>query len=119
MTAVKMEDAIWKFVEGTGFSLFIVVDSRSGECVDVSRGTDHSSNYIPGTINIWIFKMEILSEEAYIQAIATATEAKVKSLHDMKIMDPLTGKRLQRAPLQIVSLSQQLKTVKNCNTQVQ
>ena len=91
MTAVKMEDAIWKFVEGTGFSLFIVVTAGVGNAVDVSRGTDHSSNYIPGTINIWIFINGDLSEEAYIQAIATATEAKVKSLHDMKIMDPLTG----------------------------
>ena len=32
-----------------------------------------------------------LTEEAFIQSIMTATEAKVKVLHDMRIKDPSTG----------------------------
>ncbi|KQL54252.1 ABC transporter ATP-binding protein [Heyndrickxia shackletonii] len=91
MTAVMIEDAVSEFVMDDGFSLFIVVTAGVGNAVDVSKGDVHSSGFLPGTINTWVFINGELSDEAYIQAIATATEAKVKVLHDLKIEDPLTG----------------------------
>lgn len=90
MTAVMMEDAVWKYIEDDGFSVFIAITAGVGNAVDVSRGTVHLSKPMPGTINIWIFINGELSDEAYIQAITTATEAKVKVLQDLDIKDPLT-----------------------------
>ena len=37
------------------------------------------SETTPGTINTWIFVNGELTEEAFIQSIMTATEAKVKA----------------------------------------
>ncbi|GIN84985.1 putative ABC transporter ATP-binding protein YvrA [Heyndrickxia sporothermodurans] len=91
MTAVMMEDAVWKYINSEGFSVFIVVTAGVGNAVDASRGVVHSSAYLPGTINTWIFVNGEISDEAYIQGIATATESKVKVLHDLNIKDPRTG----------------------------
>ncbi|MGE8207342.1 adenosylcobinamide amidohydrolase [Heyndrickxia sp. NPDC080065] len=90
MTAVKMEDAVWEYIDEDEFSMFTVVTAGIGNAVDVSRGDVHSSEFLPGTINTWIFINGELSDEAFIQAIATSTEAKVKVLQDLKIVDPLT-----------------------------
>ena len=43
-----------------------------------------------GTINSWIFVNGELTEEAFIQCIMTATEAKVKVMHELEIKDPET-----------------------------
>lgn len=91
MTAATMEGAAWEYVRSGGFSIFIVVTAGIGIDMDVSKGNVHSSEWLPGAIHTWIFMNGEMSDEAYIQAIATATEAKVKVLQDLEIQDSLTG----------------------------
>lgn len=90
MTAVKLRDAVYKCYEMDAFSLFIVVTAGVGNAVDVSKSIQHDSNLKPGTINIWVFINGKLSEEAFIQSIMTATEAKVKALSELQIVDKET-----------------------------
>ncbi|MDE3840689.1 ABC transporter ATP-binding protein [Bacillus methanolicus] len=91
MTAVNLEDAAYRLFKGDGFSVFIVVTAGVGHAVDASRSKAHQMTTTPGTINTWIFVNGNMTEEAFIQGIMTATEAKVKVLHDMEIYDSKTG----------------------------
>lgn len=91
MTAVFVEDAAHKLYEQEDFSIFVVVTAGVGNAVDASKSEQHTFELTPGTINTWIFVNGELMEEAFIQSIMTATEAKVKVLNDLKIMDKVTG----------------------------
>ncbi|WP_338753283.1 heme ABC transporter ATP-binding protein [Bacillus sp. FJAT-52991] len=91
MTAVDLQYAAYQLVEQDGMSVLAVVTAGVGNAVDVSRAMEHEQMMQPGTINIWVFANAHLSEEAFVQAIMTATEAKVKALFDREVTDPLTG----------------------------
>ena len=91
MTAVILEDVSYKFFEHDSFSIFVVITAGVGNAIDVSKSEHHSYVTVPGTINTWIFINGELTEEAFIQSIMTATEAKTKALHDLNVMDPVTG----------------------------
>jgi iron complex transport system ATP-binding protein len=91
MTAVFLNDVTFKHVEGSGFSLFVVVTAGVGNAIDSSKSEQHTFKQVPGTINTWIFVNGELTEEAFIQSIMTATEAKTKALHDLNIIDSVTG----------------------------
>ncbi|WP_088007630.1 adenosylcobinamide amidohydrolase [Indiicoccus explosivorum] len=89
MTAVRTEGAVvreYTFAAGT---LVIMVTAGIGTATDVSRA---SVREIPaGTINTWVLINGTLSEEAFIQAMITATEAKAKALAEEDVRDQLTG----------------------------
>ncbi|WP_419888004.1 adenosylcobinamide amidohydrolase [Neobacillus niacini] len=91
MTAVFLEDVTFKYFEEESFSLFVVVTAGVGNAVDASKSEFHTFEAVPGTINTWIFVNGELTEEAFIQSIMTATEAKTKALHDLNIHDVVTG----------------------------
>ncbi|MEH7073207.1 adenosylcobinamide amidohydrolase [Neobacillus drentensis] len=91
MTAVILEDVVYKEYSGDGFSIFVVVTAGVGNAIDASKSEIHSFEMVPGTINTWIFVNGELTEEAFIQSIMTATEAKVKALNDLKVIDEVTG----------------------------
>ncbi|WP_144549932.1 heme ABC transporter ATP-binding protein [Bacillus sp. X1(2014)] len=91
MTAVILEDVVYKRYTDTGFSIFAVVTAGVGNAIDASKSELHSFEMIPGTINTWIFVEGELTEEAFIQSIMTATEAKVKALNDLMVMDEVSG----------------------------
>jgi iron complex transport system ATP-binding protein len=91
MTAVFLDDVSFKHVEGIRFSLFVVVTAGVGNAVDASKSEQHTFEQVPGTINTWIFVNGELTEEAFIQSIMTATEAKAKALHDLNVIDAVTG----------------------------
>ena len=91
MTAVVLDDVSFKYVEQGDFSVFVVVTAGVGNAVDASKGTEHCFHPLPGTINTWVFVNGDLAEEAFIQSIMTATEAKAKAMLDLKIIDPVTG----------------------------
>ncbi len=91
MTAVQVADASYRLYESDGFSLLAVVTAGTGNAVDASRSGLHSFEFSPGTINTWIFINGNLTEEAFIQSIMTATETKVKVLHDHYIEDKVSG----------------------------
>jgi iron complex transport system ATP-binding protein len=91
MTAVMLEDVSFKMVEEEDFSILVVVTAGTGNAVDASLSDQHQLELVPGTINTWIFVNGELSEEAFIQSIMTATEAKVKAMENQKITDSITG----------------------------
>ncbi|MDN7241828.1 adenosylcobinamide amidohydrolase [Planococcus sp. N028] len=89
MTAVRTEDVVIKEYEGSFGSAVIAVTAGVGNAVDVSKALDRAVKV--GTINTWILINGELSDEAFIQAMITATEAKTKALHHEGVMDPLTN----------------------------
>ena len=91
MTAVMAKDVVFRSYEEDDFSIFIVVTAGVGNAVDVSKSHELNLLVQPGTINSWIFINGELTEEAFIQCIMTATEAKVKVLHDLEVKDGETG----------------------------
>ncbi len=91
MTAVCLEDATFIDRKEANFSLSVMVTAGVGNAVDPIFAEHHNSDVIRiGTINIWVFIDGELSEEAFVQAMITATEAKVKALLDQKVIDPIT-----------------------------
>ncbi|PEQ94104.1 heme ABC transporter ATP-binding protein [Bacillus sp. AFS006103] len=91
MTAVVLEDVVYKRFINDEFSIFVVVTAGVGNAIDASKGELHSFEMTPGTINTWIFVNGELTEEAFIQSIMTATEAKVKAMNDQMVIDVVTG----------------------------
>lgn len=94
MTAVALEDNSYRLYEGDGFSVMIVVTAGVGNAVDSTRANSPMAGPVkPGTINTWIFVNGNLTDEAYIQSIITATEAKAQVLRDCHIFDAITKKQ--------------------------
>ncbi|MCA0986817.1 adenosylcobinamide amidohydrolase [Guptibacillus algicola] len=91
MTAVCLEDVSYRLIEEDDVSVFIVVTAGIGNAVDASRSAEHVYAPLPGTINTWVFVNGSLTDEAFIQSIMTATESKVKVLHDHDVKDSVTG----------------------------
>lgn len=91
MTAVFLEDAAYQFYEHDDFSIFVVVTAGVSNAIDASKSEMHSFEFSPGTINTWIFVNGELTEEAFIQSIVTATEAKGKVMNTQKVIDNVTG----------------------------
>ncbi|PPA69666.1 adenosylcobinamide amidohydrolase [Jeotgalibacillus proteolyticus] len=91
MTAVKVEDVVIKELYDGELSAVIAVTAGVGNAVDVSLAHERNKEAAIGTINIWIFVNGKLSDEAFIQAIMTGTEAKVKALQHAEIKDPDTN----------------------------
>lgn len=91
MTAVTTENAVIEEYEGSFGSLFIVVTAGIGHAVDVSEAYRHDEKPVVGTINTWVIINGKLSEEAFIQAMITATEAKTKALVAEGVKDSVTG----------------------------
>ena len=90
MTAVDLEDLSYCVYEENGFSIFTVVTAGVGNAVDSTRTNPYAGPVQPGTINTWIFVNGKLTDEAFIQSIITATEAKAQVLRDLNIKDSVT-----------------------------
>lgn len=91
MTAVHLADISYASFKLDGTSIFMAVTSGVGNAVDASKSEHHSSLLMPGTINIWIFVNGRLTDEAFIQSIMVATEAKTKALQELGVKDRITG----------------------------
>lgn len=91
MTAVMIEDVDYQLLRDVDFSVLIVVTAGVGNAIDASRSMEHTFQLSPGTINTWVFVNGHLTEEAFIQSIMTATEAKAKALHELEVRDKVTG----------------------------
>ncbi|WP_025785556.1 adenosylcobinamide amidohydrolase [Sporosarcina sp. D27] len=89
MTAVQTLHAEIASFADKGISIVIAVTAGVGNAVDVSKAREREANV--GTINTWIIVNGRLSDEAFIQAMITATEAKTRALQTEKVLDPLTG----------------------------
>ncbi len=92
MTAAILEDASFIKKDYDQFSVFVMVTAGLSNAVDVSKAYLHPEKTRPvGTINTWVFIDGDLSEAAFVQAMVTATEAKVKALQDEQIKDAVMG----------------------------
>ncbi|MCG7337300.1 adenosylcobinamide amidohydrolase [Sporosarcina sp. ACRSM] len=91
MTAVKTDHVEIEAYEGDFGKVLIAVTAGVGNAVDVSASLTRDRETRIGTINTWIIVNGHLADEAFIQAIITATEAKAKALQGESITDPLTG----------------------------
>jgi iron complex transport system ATP-binding protein len=90
MTAAHLQDGVFEEVNMEDFSVVIAVTAGVGNAVDISNSEKHDFVLECGTINIWVFVNGTLTDEAFIQGIMTATEAKVKALQTMNVLDPVT-----------------------------
>lgn len=91
MTAVFLDTVSYRFLRDREFSIFVMVTAGVGNAIDASLADKHSWTSTPGTINTWVFVNAHLAEEAFIHSIVTATEAKVKALHDLQVLDTVTN----------------------------
>ncbi|UJL46621.1 adenosylcobinamide amidohydrolase [Virgibacillus sp. NKC19-16] len=91
MTAVQMEGVAYGLWEKEDVSLFTVVTAGVGNATDSTRTEAAFGKVKPGTINIWLFVNGKLTEEAFIQAVMTATEAKTKTLMELGVKDSETN----------------------------
>lgn len=81
MTNVDVKTAAVRFYEGDGISTFIVVTAGKGNPVHTPHIVQSERTRGP-SIHTWVFVNGCLPEEAFIQSLVTATEAKLKALHD-------------------------------------
>ncbi|CAN7373957.1 adenosylcobinamide amidohydrolase [Rossellomorea sp. LjRoot5] len=91
MTALNLTNMTCERFEMKGKSIFVVVTAGVGNAMDVSASFQYDIESKTGTINTWVFINGNLSDEAYIEALVTSTEAKVKALNDMDIRDKRKG----------------------------
>ncbi|CAM3136875.1 adenosylcobinamide amidohydrolase [Filibacter tadaridae] len=91
MTAVTTQHAEVEEYHADFGSVIIVVTAGVGNAVDVSEALTRDREHRIGTINTWVIVNGQLPDEAFIQAMITATEAKAKALQTEKVLDPLTG----------------------------
>lgn len=89
MTAVQTLHVEIASYADEGISIVIAVTAGVGNAVDVSKAREREARV--GTINTWIIVNGRLSDEAFIQAMITATEAKTRALQTENVLDPLTG----------------------------
>ncbi|WP_431803790.1 adenosylcobinamide amidohydrolase [Halobacillus andaensis] len=91
MTAAYVTNYASRHIIEDDFSLYVVVTAGTSNAVDVLHGEKHGFIAAPGTVNTWIFVEGELSDQAFIQAVITATEAKTKAFGECEITDPITN----------------------------
>ncbi|WP_040227538.1 adenosylcobinamide amidohydrolase [Bhargavaea cecembensis] len=89
MTAAMTEDAVIGEYGPEDAPVVVCVTAGVGNAVDASAGSAREAH--AGTINTWIIVNGHLTEEALIQGMITATEAKAKAMQTEHVLDPLTG----------------------------
>ncbi|MFD1360083.1 adenosylcobinamide amidohydrolase [Lentibacillus salinarum] len=90
MTAVELAHVAYSRWKHEHFSIFTVVTAGVGNATDSARSVGAAHPMTQGTINIWLFVNGHLTEEAFIQVIMTATEAKAQALRELDIRDKHT-----------------------------
>jgi iron complex transport system ATP-binding protein len=91
LTAVPTECAVVQQYEHEGASIIVLVTAGTKHAIDVSKAIQRERSSSIGTINTFVFINGELSEEAFYQAMMTATEAKAKALFDEQIVDSQFG----------------------------
>ncbi|KZE64291.1 hypothetical protein AWM68_14475 [Fictibacillus phosphorivorans] len=90
MTAARLGDASVVSIQKEDFALLIAVTVGTGNAVDAAQSWIRKEEATVGTINIWIFIEGVLTDEAFVQAMMTATEAKTSALSTYNVLDPLS-----------------------------
>lgn len=91
LTAVPSHLVAIKSYDAESCSIVVVVTAGVGNAVDVTRTYERNDMLHIGTINTWVIINGKLTDEAFYQAMITATEAKTKALADQQVTDAHTG----------------------------
>lgn len=91
MTAVDTQDAVIKSYDASFGTVFVIVTAGVGNAIDVSKAYTRDDQQYIGTINTWIIINGNLSDEAFVQGMMTATEAKTKALQHEKVYDTISN----------------------------
>ncbi|MCM3610299.1 adenosylcobinamide amidohydrolase [Planococcus sp. MERTA32b] len=105
MTAVDVGQVVLGSCGFEGGSIVVAVTAGAGNGTDVSLTHKKERIKKVGTVNTWIFVNGILAEEAFLQAMMTATEAKAKAFQEEKVLDPFTGTIATGTPTDSVLVS--------------
>ncbi|GAE24646.1 vitamin B12 ABC transporter [Halalkalibacter wakoensis JCM 9140] len=90
MTAVKLKDMVMMSKETEGISMFVLVTAGVGNAVDITSNSLTKKARTIGTINTMLFIDAHFTDGALVNGYMSATEAKVKALHDLQVKDPHT-----------------------------
>lgn len=91
MTAVASKNVAIQSFQSAHCEIIVAVTAGVGNAVDVTRTFERNEEPHIGTINTWVIINGRLSDEAFYQAMMTATEAKTKALYEENIRDAYTG----------------------------
>lgn len=87
LTAVPTSCTVVEYYEHEGISIVVAVTAGTHRAVDVSKAILRPEDSSVGTINTFVIINGNLSDEAFYQAMITATEAKSKALFEHQIKD--------------------------------
>lgn len=91
MTAVDTGKAVIKSYRMSFGEVIIVVTAGVGNAIDVSQSYKRNNFFEVGTINTWVIINGKLSDEAFVQAMMTATESKSKALQEEEVYDCISN----------------------------
>ncbi|MCG1020966.1 adenosylcobinamide amidohydrolase [Sutcliffiella horikoshii] len=91
MTAVKLSDVVISKKEIEGMEFMAVVTAGVGNAVDITKTELCQTPVTIGTINIMLFIDAHLTDGGLVNGMMSATEAKVKALHDLRVQDSRSG----------------------------
>lgn len=91
MTAALTENVEIETFEAPFGSVIIAVTAGLGNAVDVAEVSKRNDDFTVGTVNTWVIINGYLHEEAFIQAVVTATEAKTKAFQVEEVKDIFSG----------------------------
>ncbi len=90
LTAIDPTTAIVKTYTQDELSILIVVTAGVGNAIDATKANLRNEKPYAGTINTWVIINGNLTNEAFVQAMITATEAKSKALQEEQIFDTVS-----------------------------
>lgn len=90
MTAVNLQDMLLLSRDEETWSALVVVTAGVGNAVDITAQTEPEAIRRIGTINTMLFIDGHLTDGGLCNAMLSATEAKTKAMHDLKVKDKQT-----------------------------
>ncbi|HWO95844.1 MAG TPA: adenosylcobinamide amidohydrolase [Bacillus sp. (in: firmicutes)] len=91
MTAVNLEDVVILKKEIEGIQMLAIVTAGVSNAVDITNPSFSGALHTIGTINTMLFIDAHFTDGALVNGYMSATEAKVKALQDLNIVDPQTN----------------------------
>jgi iron complex transport system ATP-binding protein len=88
MTAVKLEDTVIVTKKIENIQMLVIVTADVGNTVDIPKSSVTETADTIGTINTMLFIDAHFTDGALVDGYMSATEAKVRALQDLHIVDP-------------------------------
>ena len=90
LTAIDPSSAVIKTYSQGDLRILVVVTAGVGNAIDATKANLRNDKPYAGTINTWVIINGNLTNEAFVQSMITATEAKTKALQEEKIFDQVS-----------------------------